>query len=256
MSLTRILCGVALVVTASVSVSAQGQVELDSLLGELTYGDSNSPAKQYAQSAAPSAPSTGNIDGINQLPPPSLQQDGGMIEADAFRSAPSPIDSGQFDARTLEIPRQDMSNQNSIAVPTPQPSPQPQPPVHPQEAGYPSSQGQPLSSAYPQPDPYSDSQQRYPQEDGYSSLRIASAGCASGACSPHQRPNLPPPSTIRQYFNSPNCYSNVWAGYAQEAQRRCDICHKHLHGTCKCAEHGKSRHGCTSCQSHKCSQCD
>ena len=253
MNFARTLCGIAVVVIASVSVSAQNQnqVELDSLLGELTYGDSDSPSKLYAQQTIPSAPSAGNIDSINQLPPPSLQ-DAGMIEADSVPSAPRPIDSGAFDARTLEIPRQETYNQNPMAIP----ESQPQTPVYPHSSGYPSTQSDPLSSAYPQPDPYSHSQQNQPTEDGYSTLRIASAKCDSGVCRPHQQPNLPPPCTLRQYFNSPNCYSNLWAGYAKEAQARCDASHTHIHGTCDCAERGKSRQSCDACQSRKCSRCD
>ncbi len=65
-------------------------------------------------------------------------------------------------------------------------------------------------------------------------------------CRPHQAPNLPPPSSMLQYLQSDNCYSNIWSGYAAERQKRCDHLHKHIHGTCDCFTKGKSHSGCQS----------
>ncbi|QDT02458.1 hypothetical protein K227x_08350 [Rubripirellula lacrimiformis] len=59
-------------------------------------------------------------------------------------------------------------------------------------------------------------------------------GCGMGhqaarPCVPRTAPNLPT-SSLRQYFMSQKCNTNVWDGY----QRPCPACHKHTHGTCDC----------------------
>lgn len=56
---------------------------------------------------------------------------------------------------------------------------------------------------------------------GCASGGCADGGCASGSCeggfcTPHNQPNLPG-STLRQYWRSNSCNSNVWDGY----QNRC-----------------------------------
>ena len=72
-------------------------------------------------------------------------------------------------------------------------------------------------------------------------------------CQPHQAPHLPPPSTLLEYMHSPDRYSNVWAGYAQQRQHRHHRAHKHLHGTCDCFTPkwyeigGCGRLGCSGC---------
>ncbi|MDA8744201.1 hypothetical protein N9N28_06165 [Rubripirellula amarantea] len=48
-------------------------------------------------------------------------------------------------------------------------------------------------------------------------------------CMPRREVNLPQ-SSLREYFRSNRCYTNVWDGYSQE----CGSHHKHIHGTCDC----------------------
>lgn len=83
-----------------------------------------------------------------------------------------------------------------------------------------------------------------------------SNGCETGDCgvSGHEvycRPrgtvNLPS-STLREYFRSHPCYTNVWDGYGVH----CGPHHKHLHGECDCFKH--SGHGNCDCHGN-CDSC-
>lgn len=52
----------------------------------------------------------------------------------------------------------------------------------------------------------------------------------------HAAPALPPPSTFLGYFRSRPCNAEVWAGFEDERYVRCQTYHKHLHGQCDCFE--------------------
>lgn len=58
-------------------------------------------------------------------------------------------------------------------------------------------------------------------------------------CMPRTEVNLPS-STMRQYFRSNRCATNIWDGYSQE----CGDNHKHIHGTCDCGT--KKKRSCLS----------
>ena len=60
---------------------------------------------------------------------------------------------------------------------------------------------------------------------------------AKAVCMPRTEVNLPS-STLRQYFRSNRCNTNIWDGYSQ----KCDSNHEHAHGTCDC--HVKKKRGC------------
>lgn len=76
----------------------------------------------------------------------------------------------------------------------------------------------------------------------------------------HRRPNLPPPSTLRQYFHAKPCQRDVWSGYRHEVQMRCQHHHEHLHGTCDCFKPAYSppvyratgRNVCRGCDGPRC----
>ncbi|EMI41397.1 hypothetical protein [Rhodopirellula sp. SWK7] len=72
-------------------------------------------------------------------------------------------------------------------------------------------------------------------------------------CRPHQRPVLPPPSSLLQIFRSRNSYSSVWAGYAEETRARCRNTSPHLLGTWRTCDHGgllePACNTCNSCES-------
>lgn len=55
-------------------------------------------------------------------------------------------------------------------------------------------------------------------------------------CMPRTEVNLPS-STLRQYFRSDRCSTNIWDGYS----RQCSPNHKHVHGTCDCGTKKKCR---------------
>ncbi|QDT08750.1 hypothetical protein [Planctomycetes bacterium K23_9] len=66
-----------------------------------------------------------------------------------------------------------------------------------------------------------------------------SGNCESGFCTPHNMPNLPG-STLRQYWRSNACNSNVWDGYQNE-------CRKPLFGKKRCGqEEGCATEGCAT----------
>ncbi|MEM9645049.1 MAG: hypothetical protein AAF989_08640 [Planctomycetota bacterium] len=53
-------------------------------------------------------------------------------------------------------------------------------------------------------------------------------------CRPHVPPTLPGPSSTGQYYRTQPKNSDVWAGYAREAQRRDDHHYRHLRSECDC----------------------
>lgn len=59
----------------------------------------------------------------------------------------------------------------------------------------------------------------------------------TSVCMPRTDVNLPS-STLRQYFRSGRCNTNIWDGYTQ----KCGPNHEHAHGTCDC--HLKKKRGC------------
>ncbi len=54
---------------------------------------------------------------------------------------------------------------------------------------------------------------------------------SAGDCQvpPYRQPLLPPPYSLRGYFNASPCEADVWAGYACEAAANCRE-HHHVHG--------------------------
>jgi hypothetical protein len=91
--------------------------------------------------------------------------------------------------------------------------------------------------------------------DGHDQCGCGYGGCGNGGCGHNDtevvcRPRNPvnlPHSSLRQYFRSNPCYTNVWDGYRQH----CGDHHKHLHGECDCFKQ-KSRGGACGCQSQHC----
>lgn len=71
-------------------------------------------------------------------------------------------------------------------------------------------------------------------------------GCGLGKCKHEEKPSFCPPrtepnlpsSSLRQYFRSSRCSTNVWDGYSL----KCGPNHEHAHGTCDC--HLKKKGGC------------
>ncbi|XZE54811.1 hypothetical protein SH139x_000790 [Planctomycetaceae bacterium SH139] len=49
-------------------------------------------------------------------------------------------------------------------------------------------------------------------------------------------PNLPPPASSEMYFKSPKVFNDLWGTYAAEKAKESELMHKHIHGTCDCAE--------------------
>lgn len=74
-------------------------------------------------------------------------------------------------------------------------------------------------------------------------------------CTPRQKVRLPS-STLREYFRSSTCYTNVWDGYTT----RCPSSMSHLRGECDCFKE-KKKFGChlgsgNSCDRGGCASCD
>ncbi len=208
----RLILPLAAVIACGFYGTAHADQDLDTLLGELTFGDSS-------RANAPSTPlleQTPQADELVPLAPAdqqltNIQDPGSIVEPPSFE----PI-------------------QDATLAPT---SPLPEP-VQPQLAGE-----APINF------------NQYFQAGGHGDACAAgnaSAPCGTQAiCRPHHAPSLPPPSTFLQYFRSDDCYSDVWNGFAAERQKRCEHCHKHIHGTCDCFSKG---HG--HCTGHCGCGCD
>ena len=120
------------------------------------------------------------------------------------------------------------------------------------------SQAEPLALPAPvQPIPHqNNAQELFQQQDhGLSQPMMTSVhGCQTCggsssnrecAAMPYQVPNLPAPSSLRGYFNSPPCVVNVWDGYSCEAAAACAKKQQKLMGTH--VRHGKCACGKTHC---------
>lgn len=67
---------------------------------------------------------------------------------------------------------------------------------------------------------------------GASHASCTSGGCSTRSCNvmAHYPADLPPPSTLRGYFNASPCIANVWDGYACEAAKECQKTQHHIQG--------------------------
>lgn len=75
-------------------------------------------------------------------------------------------------------------------------------------------------------------------------------------CLPHRAPVLPPASSLRQYFRSPACDSDVWRGYEREYAERCHHRREHLDGRCDCFNPDKQCHLLSGQHASQCNSCD
>ena len=194
------MAGVALI-AASLYNHASGDQDLDSLLGELTFGESN--REMMSSVLMPETPQE------DELGPAPGQRFTSMQDNAAGYATQSPANSLN-PSYAQEIPEPIVAS--PIAEPT---------------VNF----------------------NQYFNATGLGDACVGGSPSMSSCnapvvCRPHQAPNLPPPSSTLQYFQSDNCYSNVWSGYASERQKRCDHLHKHIHGTCDCFTKGKSHCGC------------
>ncbi len=199
----RITLAALALIAASLGHHATADQDLDSLLGELTFGESNQEM-------------------MSSVLMPEIPQDDELAPAPNQRFTNSQEDAANY------------SPQSSAQPPTPpyvQDIPQPVAPM-------------------PLAEPTVNFNQYFAEGgigDACASGSPSAAHCdVPVVCRPHHAPNLPPPSSMLQYFQSDNCYSDIWSGYAAERQKRCDKLHKHIHGTCDCFTKGKSHCGCQS----------
>jgi len=249
---------------ALATVPASAQTDLDSLLGELTYGESQlvSENEDVADSAdedlltlpSPSAPETS----------PSLADD--SQDDDGSLSPTLPVNPGP------PLPDAMLSERLKARPSTPEPavaggsslnSPSGSPPSAPTQVDF----GQMFQPGSPTA---TDAALSVPHQAGcgcqtcheMKGVRHGSHHQRRGLlghhrgdescdspyeCRPHHRPTLPPPSSMIQYFRSRNANSDIWAGYEKEAQEREDHHYRHVRGDCDC--HDKSQR--ESCLSHK-----
>lgn len=245
-----------LVLTALAALPVSAQMDLDSLLGELTYGES--------QLVSDNADETDT----ELLPAPAAQTDA-VAESAEDQSASQgssllPVNPGP--------PLPDAMLGERLKS-------RPKPAVQAPAANVPSAPVQSYSAPVTSPM----QSQAYatgtdsPQQHSYTSATAAvsapagNCGCSGGnscqscsahghrhrgllshhrgeacdspyECRPHVRPTLPQASSSIEYFYSKNAHSDLWAGYAQEAQRRDDRYMKHVRGECDCLneKHKKS----------------
>lgn len=220
----RITLAVITLVVVSFLQQANADQDLDSLLGELTFGDSNQelmssalmPESPQADALAP-APT-------QSAPPANLSRTQQLTNRHDGELAASP----DIPAHIPESP------------PPVMPTPLAEPTINFNQYFAEGGMGDDcVTPAYP-PTPH----------------RAHGSRCdAPVVCRPHQPPRLPPPSTMLQYMETDNCYSNIWDGFAAERQRRCEHHHKHIHGTCDCFTKGKHNCGChghSGCHQNAC----
>lgn len=203
----RFTLAIAVLIAVSLDSRAKADQDLDALVESLSFGDSNQ--KLMSSSLMPEMP---HNEELAPAPGQQLAAPGQQL-ASAQDHA---IDYG------IEIPPDSLTPSDAPALPRPIVEASPAPPAvnfnHYFAAG-----GMGDACVGGSPALYSD---------------------APVVGRPHHAPNLPPPSSMLQYYQSDNCYSDVWNGYAAERQKRCDHLHKHIHGTCDCFTKGKSHCGC------------
>ncbi|TWU39924.1 hypothetical protein Q31b_32400 [Novipirellula aureliae] len=231
--------GLAIAATLVSQVDANG--DLDTLLNELSF---NKPQVVGNLEAAPddvASPLSGQADTLTDDskldPSPILEQDGfSYIEPSQLPQPPDQRDSrAQSDAAS-----QQLTGGPHAAIPNRMP---PASGYAPQNNGYANNAGR-YSGAVAN-GPFSPIYQPAVGQYGGCGCRSGcdSAGCNHYAAPPqkeelyiaHRTPNLPS-STLREYFNSSACHTGLWDGYAQERAQQCATYHKHIHGTCDCAQ--------------------
>jgi hypothetical protein len=52
-----------------------------------------------------------------------------------------------------------------------------------------------------------------------------------------QEIDLPPAANFQSFYRTPACFRGLWSGYGAQKAVECSQHHKHLHGTCSCAQH-------------------
>lgn len=263
-----------IVMLGAVAATARAQDDLDLLLGELTFPDSRA-ARPAAQSPSASAEASGTA-GTELVGPGATEPEPASSE-----TSPQPETSQESEASPQpETPQQSGAPQPSdgagelrelppaggqdLSLPVDPPQTRYQRPADamPRAAGEPLVDP-PAPAGAPEPVPAprgaaEPSQGTHSAGHGFVPPAGPSARIADTS---YHRPNLPPPSTLHQYFNSKPCYRDLWSGYGYEAQKRCHQHHKHLHGTCDCFEEPYSppvyraerRPICRGCDSPKCS---
>jgi len=201
---------------------AFAQIDLDSLLGELNFGDSSLVSDQDQAADA-------DADADAEL----LSAPEGRATSEAF----SPPETMPADPVPASPERSSSASDASPLQPVPAP-----PQVNFNEM-FQQQQAIPTDAAMTAPHRNGCGCSACRQAGAMESGAQASfaehrhgAACddAPYECRPHMRPTLPPPSTMRQYFHSRNANSDIWAGYEREAQRRDDHYYKHVRGECDC----------------------
>ncbi len=125
-----LLSSAALIALASAALPAHAQNDLDALLGELTYGDSQSPAKEFAQEALtlPETTSRQLIQTNQQATGDALQAvDNGLDRLNTIPELPNPtparnpapIEAGPFERSMADAPP---AAQNAAPLPSSVPS--------------------------------------------------------------------------------------------------------------------------------------
>lgn len=247
-----------LVLTALAALPVSAQMDLDSLLGELTYGEQQLVSEN-----------TDDAD-TELLPSPAAQADVAseslLDAAEAEESSPLPVNPGP--PLPAEMLGERLKSRPKPAAPVPPSQSSVQMPIQDstamsspiQHQGTPSPRY--AANSYASQHSFTSAQAIASSGQCGCSAGKPCAGCSAKAhshrgllshhgekacdspyeCRPHHRPNLPPPSTSLEVFYARNGSSNLWAGYAKEAQQRDDRYMKHVHGTCDCLnkKHKKS----------------
>ncbi|TWU65117.1 hypothetical protein [Crateriforma conspicua] len=219
----------------TLAVPASADADLDALLGELSFGES----QLVSDSAMPSDAE----EAIDQLPPPDANvaseqpelgfASDGMIESDQDDlSLTDPIPASgtlvQQQPAYQATPSVELAPQTAIGPAVEQPTALPQPIV---------SENTAMAGAAHQAGCSCN------QCGGHGANmrgQASFAGCSSGQCgsayqcTPHRKPTLPPPSTFQQVFHSRPANADLWAGYEAEAAHREAHAYKHVRGQCDC----------------------
>ena len=228
------------------SSPALAQNDFDVLLGELKFEDPQPSSVTLTLDAAPQ--DAANQDAGPQLQPVDVAAEEAerasqaenareadlRVEAEGARQADADADADETSRAAAEdLPTPAPSAAESVSSPQPLPLQQGMPIIGPSEA--------------------------LPMQEQVTLMgNMPVQACDQPfTCQPHQTPHLPPPSSLLEYMHSPDRYSNVWAGYAQQRQHRHHRSHKHLYGTCKCFEpRGHAIGGCGRLSCSGCTTCD
>ncbi len=250
---------------------AGAQMDLGSLLNSIGYGNDDPPSVENlpppadeSAAAGTSSPEFAADEFADEplLTPPSFEAPNSTSQ-ESSSSTNFNSNGGPPQPPTLPTPLEDNSLDDLRMIPPaqdPQPAPQPLSDFSgvtpgPQQQGPPAPLAQPIDQV--DLDSLTGTLSGGPQVNQHASQHGCDGGCDAGCdamssgcgrCSGKgmkiarclDAPNLPPPASSEMYFKSPKVFNDLWGTYPAEKARESQLMHKHIHGTCDCAE--KSAH--------------